>query len=131
MNMKIRTFIISLAASLLAFSAFGAFLSPTNAAPGAWFTNWTENGTNITLPLASLDKLDAAQADGTTGDIRQVVYALLYQLSGTADNATLDAAFTKMSVVKEQQYDRTTGEAIITFSVSFRLTNTVSDVVSE
>lgn len=48
-------------------------------APSAWIASWSEDGTNITIPLASLG-ISAADADGTTGDIRKVVLAILATL---------------------------------------------------
>ena len=104
---------------------------PTNIYPNLWYTNWSENATNITLPISSVEKLNATQADGATGDIRQVLYGILYEAQAAAAAATGDGITTKMTINKNTRYDQNTGEAIVTFSVSFRLTNTVTDVVGE
>jgi len=41
-----------------------------------WFASWAEDATNITVPLASFPELTAAEADGTTGDIRKTLFAI-------------------------------------------------------
>jgi len=48
--------------------------------PTTWLPNISEDTTNITLPLASLPELTAAEADGASGDIRKILYALMEQL---------------------------------------------------
>ena len=49
----------------------------TGWSPSAAFTGWSEDGTNITVPIASLADLTAALADGTTGDARQVILSFV------------------------------------------------------
>jgi hypothetical protein len=45
--------------------------------PDAWIPGWSEDGTNITIPIASLDGLTAAEADATTGNIGKCLRAIL------------------------------------------------------
>jgi len=45
--------------------------------PNQWIANFSEDGTDITIPLASLTGLTAAEADGEDGDIRKVLFAIL------------------------------------------------------
>jgi len=45
--------------------------------PGVWLTNWTEDGTYITVPLGTFPELTAAEADASTGDIRDIIFAFL------------------------------------------------------
>jgi hypothetical protein len=47
--------------------------------PTALFPGWTEDGTDITLPIADLPELTAAEADAATGDSRKIIYAFLEQ----------------------------------------------------
>jgi hypothetical protein len=47
------------------------------ATPTSWLPSWSEDATNITVPIASLTGLTAATADGATGDIRKIVYSFL------------------------------------------------------
>ncbi len=51
--------------------------------PTTWIANWSENGINITVPLATFDELTAAEADAVTGDIRKIVFALIEHLYQT------------------------------------------------
>lgn len=51
-----------------------------NPLPPAWLPNWSEDATNITLPIASLPELTAAEADAASGDIRKILYALMEKL---------------------------------------------------
>lgn len=45
--------------------------------PSSWIASWSEDGTNITIPIASLSQLTAGEADGTTGDSRECIMALM------------------------------------------------------
>jgi len=88
-----------------------------NPAPTVVFANWSENGTDITLPLASVPQLTAAEADAATGDSRKVLYGLLHQIhawyTGLAagdrptkvvvsksDGAVVDGAFDRTYTIK-------------------------------
>lgn len=53
---------------------------PFNPAPSALLPGYTSDGTNITIPLASLPGLTAAEADATTGDSREVIRAFMEQV---------------------------------------------------
>ena len=44
--------------------------------PSSWFDNWSENGTAISVPIATFPEMTAEEADATTGDIRKVIYAI-------------------------------------------------------
>ena len=47
--------------------------------PADWFAGWTEDGTNITLPLAAVPELTAAEADAAEGSIADVLYAIAHR----------------------------------------------------
>lgn len=53
--------------------------------PDAWFASWSEDGTNITVPIASITGLTAAQADVTTGDIREVLLKIISRIKTVYD----------------------------------------------
>lgn len=59
-----------------------------NKAPTEWIASWSEDGTDVTFPIASVADLTAAEADGTTGDMRAIMLRLtesFYQhISGLA-----------------------------------------------
>jgi hypothetical protein len=46
-------------------------------APDSIFPGWFEDGTDITVPIASITGLTSAEADGTTGDWRAVLYRII------------------------------------------------------
>lgn len=48
--------------------------------PTDWLENWSEDGTDITVPLATFPELTATEADASTGDIRKIVYAIMRKL---------------------------------------------------
>ena len=49
--------------------------------PDAWISGLTEDGTDVTFPIASVPELVAAEADTITGDIRKLMFAICDQLS--------------------------------------------------
>lgn len=53
--------------------------------PDAWFPSWSEDGTNITVPIASITGLTDTEADTATGDIRQVLLKMLQTLDAAHD----------------------------------------------
>lgn len=60
-------------------------------APTSLFPGYTSDGTNITIPIAALQGLTAAEAHTSTGDWRQIVLAFLSSLySHYAGLATAD-----------------------------------------
>jgi hypothetical protein len=87
--------------------------------PPAWIASWSEDGTNITIPLASLPETDAAEADATTGDFRKVMLAIMecvyqaYLALPTADRPT------KMVVNRSSSVNDTTDVITRTYAVAF------------
>jgi hypothetical protein len=51
-----------------------------NPAPSNWIPGYTVSSGNIVIPIASLPALTTAKANATTGDIRDVVYAMNDQI---------------------------------------------------
>jgi hypothetical protein len=45
--------------------------------PTLLWPSYASNGTNITIPIAALDGLTAAEADATTGDWRSIMLSLI------------------------------------------------------
>jgi hypothetical protein len=48
--------------------------------PSAVFASWSEDGTDITVPIASFEGLTASAADALTGDARQVISSILVSI---------------------------------------------------
>lgn len=49
--------------------------------PTDWVASWSEDGTAVTFPLASIPGLTADKADGATGDVAEILYALLAEVN--------------------------------------------------
>lgn len=102
-----------------------------NPQPNTWIASWSEDGTNITVPIASFPELTAAEADGTTGDIRKIVWAItekLYQ----AYNATATADRpTKWTMSKSSSINTTTGVVTNTFVTTIQTEIATQEVGSE
>lgn len=60
---------LALAAGLESMAEFNG--SPTN-----WISGYSSDGTNMVIPIASLSYLSAGQCNATTGDVRQIVFAI-------------------------------------------------------
>ena len=48
-----------------------------NQAPNQWLANISEDGTDLTIRIADVDELTAAECDAATGDMRAVMYRLM------------------------------------------------------
>jgi hypothetical protein len=87
--------------------------------PTTWLANWSENGTNISLPSASLPETDATECDGTTGDFRKVMLAFMeavyqhYNGLATADRPA------KMTITRSTSVNDTTGVITRTYAAAF------------
>lgn len=102
-----------------------------NKAPSNWIPNWASNVTDITIPIASLPELTAAEADVTTGDIRKIVFAVMEQLYGkynSTDNADKPAM---MVLSKSASVNTSTGITTNTYSVTIKTSTTAQEVVDE
>ena len=71
-------------------------------APSSLFPSWSENGTTISVPIASIANLTAAEADGTTGDWRAVIGRLVDDVYNY-DNALATAdSPTKFTITRQR-----------------------------
>ncbi len=102
-----------------------------SAVPTTWIASWSEDGTNITVPIASFPELTAAEADGTTGDIRKIVFAIIEKLY-QAYNATATADRpTKWTMSKSSSVNTTTGILTNTYSITILTAIATQDVPAE
>lgn len=101
------------------------------ATPNTWFPAWTEDGTEITVPIASFPELTATEADGTTGDVRKIIFAICqaayakYMALPTTDRPT------KLTITKNSTLDSVTN--ILTSTFTFKFLNEIinQDVAPE
>jgi len=99
--------------------------------PSTWVASWSENATNVTFPIASLPEMTAAEADGTTGDIRKVLFALLNQLFEVYDALAAADKPTMMQMAKSSSVNTAGTEINQFFSVQFTNTVATQDVKDE
>jgi len=59
-----------------------AAAAATTWLPTGLFASWSEDGSNVTVPIASFNGLTAAAADAATGDARQVLASICSSLFG-------------------------------------------------
>jgi hypothetical protein len=48
--------------------------------PNVWLANWSQDGVDVTVPIATFPQLTAAEADEVTGDIRKIWWSILDEL---------------------------------------------------
>jgi hypothetical protein len=101
-----------------------------NPAPSAWLDALSEDGTDITVPLATFPELTAAEADGATGDVRKVTYAVLEKLYQEYAGRPEADRPQKMQLVKGQALN-SAGQIVTTYSFTFVLEAATIDVAAE
>lgn len=99
--------------------------------PSTYIASWSEDETNVTFPIASVPLLTAEEADGTTGDIRKVTFALVEQLYSVYVGIAAADRPTKMTIAKASSVNTETG--VVTNSYTFRFFTEIVDqeVVAE
>lgn len=99
--------------------------------PTLWLPNWSENGTVITLPIASLPNLTAEEADAVTGDIRKIAFALVDQLFVAYNALPVADRPTKVRITRATSVDDSTGLIRRTYAFEFDLESLAEEVVNE
>lgn len=85
--------------------------------PTDWIPNWSEDGTNITVPIASLPELTAAEADAATGDICAILYALLEKLVADWNALAVADRPSKMTIARATSVNDETGQITRRYTV--------------
>ena len=98
--------------------------------PSSWLDNWSEDGTDITLPIASLPELTAAEADADSGDIRKVMFAFCEKIYQEWNERPAIDRPTQMVVTKSATQNVATGTVINTYTFRFE-TEIVSQEVED
>lgn len=102
-----------------------------NPSNSHWIPNFSSDGTNITIPIASIPNLTAAEAHTTTGDIRKLLYHLEEFLNSqwVAEGAAGQPA--QMTLQKGQSLNPSNGQIVATYSRTFVLAAASIDVTAE
>lgn len=99
--------------------------------PTTWLPNWSEDGTNITVPIATFPELTAGEADATGGDIRKVLFALMEKLHQVwAATPSADRP-TRMVITKTAVLAVATGEITNVYQIRFTNELLTQDVKDE
>jgi len=109
--------------------------------PTTWLANWSEDGTDITVPLATFPEMSAADADASTGDIRHIVFAICEKLHTTYVGTATGDRPNKMTISKTatvhtarnviaSRYTFSIETEIATQEVRVEVSNTPSHTVS-
>lgn len=102
-----------------------------NDTPADWIASWSEDGTNVTFPIASVPEMTAAEADATTGDARKVIYALAkkfydkYAALAAADRPA------QMTITKSEQANTSAATMTVSYVFQFVTTYTGQEVAAE
>ena len=90
-----------------------------NPRPDTWLANWSEDGTDISVPLATFPELTAAEADGATGDIREILFAVCEKLWSEWTSRESDDRPSMFTIAKNVQTNVNTGQETKTFVLRF------------
>jgi hypothetical protein len=99
--------------------------------PSTWIASWSEDGTNVTFPIASMAELTAAEADATTGDIRKVAFAIAEVLFQKYNSLAAADRPTKMTISKSSSVNTSTGVMTNTYTLTFSCAILTQDVAAE
>jgi len=96
-----------------------------------WIASYSDDGTDMTIPIASLSELSAAEADDATGDIRDLMFALCEHMFTTYDALDTADKPTKMTISKSISNDVSAGTATESFTLRFVTQASSRDVIAE
>jgi hypothetical protein len=99
--------------------------------PTDWIANWSEDGTDISVPLTDFPELTAAEADGATGDIRKIMFAVAHKFYDAWNDTAVADRPNRMTLSKSISTNVTTGIATNTFTFRFENESTGSEVADE
>lgn len=102
-----------------------------NLAPGHWLEGYTADSSGITIPLAALPGLSAAEAHASTGDIRKVARALLAALHGAYIGEAEEDRPQRMEISRSTYVDDSADTTTRTYQARFVVEVGEEEVVDE
>jgi len=99
--------------------------------PANWIASFGEDGTNIGVPIASFPELTEAEADGTTGDIRKIWFAILEKLWNEWNDRAAGDRPGKWTQTKSMSVNTTTGVVTTTYVSTIYTGVLTQEVVDE
>ena len=100
-------------------------------APNTWFANWAVDGTDIKVPIASFPQLTDVEANGATGDIRKIMYAVLHKLAAAWTAAGTGGRPAKMLFTESAALSADGTQITQTYTIRFTNAVLTSDVADE
>ena len=104
---------------------------PKNLAPGHWLDGYTADSSGITIPLAALPGLSAAEAHASTGDVRKVARALLAALHAAYIGEAEENRPTQMEISRSTYVDDSSDVTTRTYQARFVVEVGEEEVVDE
>jgi len=99
--------------------------------PTTWITDWSEDGTDITVPISSFSELTAAEADASSGDIRKIWYAILQHMYDAYNDTASGDRPAKWTASRSISVNGTTGVMTTTFTNTIQTEVSAQEVVDE
>lgn len=99
--------------------------------PSVWIPSWSEDGTTISVPIASFPQLSVAEADGTTGDIRNITHAFLETLWDRWRTLAEADRPKKLTIAKTTNVNTSTEEVTHQYVVTVKASVLTEEVAAE
>ena len=99
--------------------------------PSTWINSWSEDGTTISVPIASFAEMTAGEADATTGDIRKVLFAICEHLYQEWNTTLTGDRPTKMTIGRTSTVNEANDEITKRYTLTFITTSASTEVVNE
>jgi hypothetical protein len=90
--------------------------------PTELIAGWSEDGTDVTFPIASIPELTAAEADAVTGDSRKIIYALLEQIAAWFEALPLADQPTQLTISRGVAVETAPGVFTRSYNIQAKIT---------
>ena len=98
-------------------------------APSSWIYDWSEDGTDVTFPIASVSGLDSSVSDGITGDWRTCLLCLIQHSYVYYSGLGSDKP-TKLEITRSMFFDQE-GAAKVSYTIIGDIVPTLLGVTME
>ena len=91
----------------------------------------TDTDTKVSIPLASIPQLTAAEANPTTGDSRKLLFAMMEQVYAWWIAKAVADRPTAVTISRSTMTNETTGVMTKTYSIAIQISATAVEVITE
>lgn len=102
-----------------------------NLSPGHWLPGYSADNTGITIPLAALPGLSAAEANATGGDVRKVARALMAALHAAWSAEAAEDRPARMTLARSTYVDDDADTTTRTYTARFEVQVGEEEVAEE